>query len=54
MIQGSAEYNGYVAFRQNAQFLYLTGVEVPRSVLIIDGKTRINRRSSSQPGAIRN
>jgi Xaa-Pro aminopeptidase len=38
VIQGSAEWPGYVAFRQNAQFFYLTGVEVPRAVLVIDGK----------------
>jgi Xaa-Pro aminopeptidase len=40
VIQGSAEWPGYVAFRQNAQFFYLTGVEVPRAVLVIDGKAR--------------
>ena len=40
VIQGSAEWPGYVAFRQNAQFFYLTGVEVPRAVLVIDGKSR--------------
>jgi len=38
VIQGSAEYPGFVKFRQNAQFHYLTGVEVPRAVLVIDGK----------------
>ena len=40
VIQGSAEWPGYVAFRQNAQFFYLTGVEAPRAVLVIDGKSR--------------
>ncbi len=40
VIQGSAEWPGYVAFRQNAQFFYLTGVEVPRAVLLIDGKSK--------------
>ena len=40
VIQGSAEWPGYVAFRQNAQFFYLTGVEVPRAVLVIDGKAK--------------
>ena len=40
VIQGSAEWPGYVAFRQNAQFFYLTGVDVPRAVLVIDGKSR--------------
>lgn len=38
VIQGSAEYPGFVTFRQNAQFHYLTGVEVPRAVLVIDGQ----------------
>ncbi|MEO7043058.1 MAG: Xaa-Pro peptidase family protein [Gemmatimonadaceae bacterium] len=40
VIQGSAEIPGSLNFRQGNQFFYLTGVEVPRSVLIIDGKTR--------------
>src|SRR5262245_53550336 len=39
VIQGSAEFPAYVKFRQNNQFFYLTGVEVPRAVLLIDGKT---------------
>ena len=39
VIQGSAEWPGYIAFRQNAQFFYLTGVEAPRAVLMIDGKS---------------
>lgn len=38
VIQGSAEYPAYLAFRQNAQFFYLSGVEAPRAVLVIDGK----------------
>ena len=40
VIQGSAEWPAYLAFRQNAQFFYLSGVEAPRAVLIVDGKTR--------------
>src|SRR5204862_5882574 len=40
VIQGSAEFPAYLAFRQNAQFFYLTGVEAPRAVLVIDGKSR--------------
>jgi Xaa-Pro aminopeptidase len=27
-------------FRQNTQFFYLTGVEVPRAILVMDGRTR--------------
>ena len=38
VLQGATEYPGYVAFRQNNQFLYLTGVEVPRALLLIDGR----------------
>jgi Xaa-Pro aminopeptidase len=38
VIQGSAEIPGSLNFRQGNQFFYLTGVEVPRSILIIDGK----------------
>jgi Xaa-Pro aminopeptidase len=39
VIQGSAEIPGSLNFRQGNQFFYLTGVEVPRSVLIIDGRS---------------
>src|SRR5688572_3651717 len=40
VIHGSAEIPGSLVFRQNNQFYYLTGVAVPRAVLIIDGKAR--------------
>jgi Xaa-Pro aminopeptidase len=40
VIQGAAEYPGYIKFRQNNQFFYLTGVEVPRAILVIDGRTK--------------
>ena len=40
VIQGAAEYPAYVKFRQNNQFFYLTGVEVPRSILVIDGRAK--------------
>jgi Xaa-Pro aminopeptidase len=40
VIHGSAEIPGSLNFRQNNQFFYLTGVSVPRAVLIIDGKAR--------------
>ncbi|MCA1559323.1 MAG: Xaa-Pro peptidase family protein [Acidobacteria bacterium] len=42
VIQGAADYPAYVKFRQNNQFFYLTGVELPRAVLVIDGKTRVS------------
>ncbi len=40
VIQGATERPVYKQFRQSAQFFYLTGVEVPRAILVIDGKTR--------------
>lgn len=40
VIQGAAERPGYVRFRQNNHFFYLTGVEVPRAILLLDGRAR--------------
>lgn len=40
ILEGAAEYPAYVKFRQNNQFFYLTGVEVPRAILTIDGRAR--------------
>ena len=40
IIQGAAEYPSYVKFRQNNQFFYLTGVEVPRAIVVIDGRSK--------------
>lgn len=40
ILQGAAEYPAYVKFRQNNQFFYLTGVEVPRAILVIDGRAK--------------
>lgn len=40
VLQGAAEPPGFVRFRQNNQFFYLTGVEVPRAILLLDGRTR--------------
>jgi hypothetical protein len=39
VMQGATEFPGYIKFRQNAQFFYLTGVEVPRAILLLDGRT---------------
>ena len=39
LIQGAIE-SGYLKFRQNNQFFYLTGVEVPRAILAMDGRTK--------------
>jgi len=40
VVQGASEYPGYVTFRQNNQFYYLTGVEVPRALVLVDGRER--------------
>jgi Xaa-Pro aminopeptidase len=40
VIQGTTELPSYHKFRQNNQFFYLTGVEVPRAILVMDGKTK--------------
>src|SRR5690606_14946869 len=40
VLQGAAEYPAYVRFRQHNQFFYLTGVEVPRALLLLDGRDR--------------
>jgi Xaa-Pro aminopeptidase len=40
IVQGAAEPAGYVKFRQANQFFYLSGVEVPRAILVIDGKEK--------------
>lgn len=40
ILQGAELPEAYVKFRQDNNFYYLTGVEVPDAVLIIDGKTR--------------
>ena len=40
IIQGTTETGNAKKFRQNNQFYYLTGVEVPRAILLIDGRTK--------------
>jgi Xaa-Pro aminopeptidase len=40
ILQGAAERPGYLKFRQNNQFFYLSGVEVPRALLLIDGRSK--------------
>jgi Xaa-Pro aminopeptidase len=40
VIQGTTELATYLKFRQNNQFFYLTGVEVPRAILVIDGRAK--------------
>ena len=40
VMQGATETSSYEKFRQSNQFFYLTGVEVPRAILVIDGRTK--------------
>ena len=40
IVQGAAEYPGHLKFRQNNHFFYLTGVEVPRAIVLIDGRAK--------------
>ena len=40
IIQGAVEQPAELPFRQSAQFYYLTGVEVPRAILVIDGRAK--------------
>jgi Xaa-Pro aminopeptidase len=39
VIQGATETASYEKFRQSNQFYYLTGVETPRAILVLDGRT---------------
>ncbi len=41
IVEGATEYPGYLKlFRQGNQFFYLTGVESPRAIVLIDGRTK--------------
>ncbi len=40
VISGATETATYTKFRQGAQFFYLCGVEVPRAILVIDGRAK--------------
>ena len=40
VLQGAAERPAEAPFRQNSQFFYLSGVEVPRAILVLDGRTK--------------
>src|SRR5262245_54047624 len=40
VMQGATETSSYLKFRQSNQFFYLTGIEVPRAILLMDGRTR--------------
>jgi Xaa-Pro aminopeptidase len=40
VMQGAAETSSYEKFRQSNQFYYLTGVETPRAILVMDGRAK--------------
>src|SRR3954451_2991476 len=40
VLQGATETASYEKFRQSNQFYYLTGVETPRDILVLDGKSK--------------
>jgi Xaa-Pro aminopeptidase len=40
LITGASEAPNWEKFKQNKQFFYLCGVEVPRSILLIDGRAK--------------
>ena len=40
IITGATEQPNYEKFKQNKQFFYLCGVEVPRAILLIDGRAK--------------
>jgi len=40
VLQGAPETGSYLPFRQNNHFYYLTGVEVPRALVMLDGRTK--------------
>jgi Xaa-Pro aminopeptidase len=40
VLQGAPEMSAEVAFRQNNSVFYLTGIEVPRALVLLDGRTK--------------
>jgi Xaa-Pro aminopeptidase len=40
IVQGAPAAPGFVVFRQSNEFYYLTGIEVPQSYLLLDGRRR--------------
>src|SRR5215208_88818 len=40
ILQGAGLPEGFIKFRQDNNFFYLTGVEVPNATLVLDGKTK--------------
>jgi Xaa-Pro aminopeptidase len=56
IMQGAELPEGFVKFRQDNNFYYLTGVEMPNAVLILDGKTKTSTLfvPDKIPGDIKN
>jgi Xaa-Pro aminopeptidase len=59
ILQGAAERPSESPFRQNSQFMYLTGIEVPRAIAVLDGRAKTttvyladNSRRSRQYGPL--
>ncbi len=40
VLQGATETSSYEKFRQSNQFYYLTGVDTPRAIVVLDGKAK--------------
>ena len=40
ILQGATERPSESPFRQNSQFVYLTGIEVPRAIAVLDGRAK--------------
>jgi Xaa-Pro aminopeptidase len=40
ILQGATERPAESPFRQNSQFIYLTGIEVPRAIAVLDGRAK--------------
>jgi Xaa-Pro aminopeptidase len=40
VLQGGTETSSYEKFRQSNQFFYVTGIEVPRAIAVIDGRAK--------------
>lgn len=52
VISGATETSTYTKFRQGAQFFYLSGVEVPRALLVIDGRAKTSTLFLPPHGAL--
>src|SRR3989304_7752113 len=40
VLQGATATSSYEKFRQSNQFFYLSGIEVPRAILVIDARAK--------------